>query len=131
MEAEAKAPEGQAPAPGFSNEKTVDHSALIVELFGKSYALLKDHQPPQNRVALHVAYRIADMYLRAQQYEQAMRYFETLAQSFTSDRYDPLVREIRNVWYQCAQQTGDVEIAAKLLLEMMSPCSSLLPVVPH
>lgn len=125
LDAEAKASEGQSPAPGFVNEKTVDHSALIVELFGKAYALSKEHQPPQTRVALHVAYRIADMYMAAQQYEKAMRYFETIAQSFTSDGFEPLVCQIRLLWFQCAQQTGEVEIAARLLLEMLSPESGL------
>jgi hypothetical protein len=31
------------------------------------------------------------------------------------------VRQIRGLWYKCAQSSGNVETAAKLLLEMMSP----------
>lgn len=29
-------------APGFANEKKVDHSAVVVELFTKAYSLLKE-----------------------------------------------------------------------------------------
>lgn len=35
--------------------------------------------------------------------------------------WSPIVRQIRGLWYKCAQSSGNVETAAKLLLEMMSP----------
>jgi len=38
-----------------------------------------------------------------------------------------VVKQIRAMWYECAQHTGAVEVAAKLLLEMMGPSELNLP----
>lgn len=46
-------------------------------------------------------------------------FFDRISQSFKRDKWQPIVREIRKMWYTCAQQTGTVEIAARLLVEMM------------
>ncbi|KAK8869844.1 hypothetical protein IAR55_000412 [Kwoniella newhampshirensis] len=112
-------------APGFANEKKVDHSALIIELFTKAYSLLKDQQYAQNRLALFVAFRIAETYCQSGQYEMAIRFFDRISQSFKRDRWTPIVRQIRQLWYECAQRTGNVESAARLSIEMMCPDSGV------
>jgi hypothetical protein len=53
------------------------------------------------------------------------RFFDRISDTFKEDKWSPIVRQIRTLWYQCAQHTGNVEAAAKLLLEMMSPSMSL------
>ncbi|KAL7423964.1 hypothetical protein Q5752_001549 [Cryptotrichosporon argae] len=113
-----------ASAPGFANEKKVDHAALVIELFTKAYTLLKDQHYAQTRVALYVAFRIAETYCQAGQYELAMRFFERISQTFKRDKWAPIVREIRSMWYDCAQRTGSVETAARLLVEMMAPLTA-------
>jgi hypothetical protein len=60
-------------APGFANEKKVDHAALVIELFTKAYSLLKEQEQSQNRIALFVAFRIGETYCQSGQYEMAMR----------------------------------------------------------
>jgi hypothetical protein len=68
---------GATISPGFENEKKVDHSALIVELYTKAYSLFKDqargHGHAQDRVGLYVAYRIAETYCASEQYDLALR----------------------------------------------------------
>jgi hypothetical protein len=49
------------------------------------------------------------------------RFFERISPSFKKDKWAPVVREIRTLWYECAQRTGNVEDAARLLVEMMCP----------
>ncbi|WWC90065.1 uncharacterized protein L201_004998 [Kwoniella dendrophila CBS 6074] len=112
-------------APGFANEKKVDHAALVIELFTKSYSLLKEQEHSQNRMALFVAFRIAEVYCQSAQYDMALRFFDRISQGFKRERWSPIVRQIRKLWYQCAQQTGNVETAARLLVEMMSPDSGV------
>ncbi|WVQ98716.1 hypothetical protein IAU59_005847 [Kwoniella sp. CBS 9459] len=112
-------------APGFANEKKVDHAALVIELFTKSYSLLKEQEHAQNRMALFVAFRIAEVYCQSNQYDMALRFFDRISQGFRRERWSPIVRQIRELWYECAQQTGSVETAARLLLEMMCPGSGV------
>ncbi|OCF45455.1 hypothetical protein I317_00702 [Kwoniella heveanensis CBS 569] len=112
-------------APGFANEKKVDHAALVIELFTKSYSLLKEQEHAQNRMALFVAFRIAEVYCQSNQYDMALRFFDRISQGFRRERWSPIVRQIRELWYECAQQTGSVETAARLLVEMMCPGSGV------
>lgn len=75
-------------APGFANEKKVGHAALIVEvsvpltirrvtlttqLFTKAYSLTKEQTVPQARLALFIAFRIAETYSSSGQWDMAMR----------------------------------------------------------
>ncbi|WWC69487.1 uncharacterized protein I206_103428 [Kwoniella pini CBS 10737] len=112
-------------APGFANEKKVDHAALVIELFTKAYSLLKEQDHAQNRMALFVAFRIAEVYCQSAQYEMAIRFFDRISHGFKRERWSPIVKQIRRLWYECAQQTGNVESAARLLVEMMSPDSGV------
>jgi hypothetical protein len=118
-------------APGFANEKKVAHAALIVEvnddpamilmlqLFTKAYSLTKEQAVPQARLALFIAFRIAETYSSSGQWEMAMRFFDRIAKTYQRERWDPIVANIRSLWYECAQRTGAVEVAARLLLETM------------
>lgn len=49
----------------------------------------------------------------------AMRFFDRIAKTYQREKWDPIVANIRTLWYECAQRTGAVEVAARLLLEMM------------
>lgn len=52
-----------------------------------------------------------------------LSFFDRISQTFKRDKWSPIVRQIRSLWYECAQRTGNVETAAQILLEMMSPCT--------
>lgn len=81
MASEAGAASGYvSTAPGFANEKKVDHAALVIELFTKSYSLLKEQRYAQDRVALFVAFRIAETYCQSGQYDMAMRWVFRMTQ---------------------------------------------------
>jgi len=112
-------------APGFANEKKVDHAALVIELFTKAYSLLKDQDYPQTRMALFVAFRIAETYCQSGQHEMAMRFFDRISPSFRRERWQPIVRQIRGLWYECAQRTDSIETAARIVFEMMCPGSGI------
>jgi hypothetical protein len=53
------------------------------------------------------------------------RFFERISATFKKDKWSPIVRQIRTLWYECAQVTGNVEMAARLLVEMMCPHSGV------
>ena len=45
----------------------------VSQLLTKAYSLAKDQSPPQNRVGLYLAFRIAETYSFSGQYDQAIR----------------------------------------------------------
>lgn len=127
-------------APGFANEKKIDHAALVIEvcryaidiyvlcftvltrvvqLFSKAYSLLKDRPFPLNRTALYVAYRIAETYNFSGQHVMAIRFFDRISHSFKNEKWTELVQGIRKMWYESAKAAGSVDGVGKLLLEMM------------
>jgi hypothetical protein len=91
-------------------------------------------------MSLYIAYRIAVMYSEAGQHEMAMkwvlgamlnldvnahvcdrRFFERISKNYQRECWDPIIWSVRDTWYDCAQRTGSVETAVRLLLQMMSP----------
>ncbi|KIR26900.1 hypothetical protein I309_04279 [Cryptococcus deuterogattii LA55] len=112
-------------APGFANEKKVDHAALVIELFSKAYSLLKDLPSPLNRTALYVAYRIAETYNLSGQHAMAIRFFDRICHSFKNEKWTELVQRIRKMWYESAKAAGSVDGVGKLLLEMMCAGSGI------
>jgi hypothetical protein len=58
-------------------------------------------------------------------YQADCRFFERISPTFKKDKWSPIVRQIRSLWYECAQVTGSVETAARLLMEMMCPHSGV------
>ncbi len=49
------------------------------------------------------------------------RFFERISKNYKREHWDPITWSIRDTWYKCAQRTGSVETAVRLLLQMMSP----------
>ncbi|KAL1409710.1 hypothetical protein Q8F55_003706 [Vanrija albida] len=109
-----------AAAPGFANEKNVDHAALIVELLSKAYNLLKDEEQEASRLALYIAFRIAKTHCQAGEHELAVRYLNLISGKFAQEGWKPVLYEIRTISYECAKQTGDVETAARLLVDILA-----------
>ncbi|KAJ2918543.1 hypothetical protein MD484_g1826, partial [Candolleomyces efflorescens] len=111
-------------SPGFSNEKKVDHLALVLELYTKSYELFKRHSPTPssqatNRLTSWIAYRIAETHYEAGKFDTASRFFERIAKTYRKEGWYPMLNPLLSRWYSCAQRMGDVELSIKLLLEMM------------
>ncbi|KAJ9095965.1 hypothetical protein QFC21_005327 [Naganishia friedmannii] len=114
----------------MSNEKKVDHTGIIVELYTKAYELLQA-RPGKNRLALYIAYRIAEIQSQGGHYDLAMTFLRKIAHVYEEERWNPIVWSIRSLWYNCAQRTGSVDDAARLLLEMMAPYGSQPPEDPR
>ncbi|KDR75635.1 hypothetical protein GALMADRAFT_268205 [Galerina marginata CBS 339.88] len=110
-------------SPGFTNEKKVEHLAIINELYTKAYELFKKHSPASNqgqgRLTLWIAYRIAQTYYDAGKFDMAVRFFERIAKTYRRERWSSMLRPLLSTWYACAQQLGDVELSIKLLVEML------------
>ncbi|EIW69677.1 hypothetical protein TREMEDRAFT_44157 [Tremella mesenterica DSM 1558] len=118
-------PYSNTPAPGLNTEKTVDHAALIGEV-SRIYADdRKKRERRPSRVALYMSFRMAEVYCQAGQYEMVMSHFDKLAEEFRRDGWPIVVRQIRELWYEAAQRTGNVEVAARLLWEMLAPSSGV------
>ncbi|PPQ93844.1 hypothetical protein CVT25_013553 [Psilocybe cyanescens] len=110
-------------SPGFTNEKKVEHLAIINELYTKAYELFKKHSPASNqgqgRLTLWIAYRIAQTYYEAGKFDMAVRFFERIAKTYRREKWNSMLRPLLSTWYACAQQLGDVELSIKLLVEML------------
>ncbi|KAH8115389.1 Gryzun, putative trafficking through golgi-domain-containing protein [Phellopilus nigrolimitatus] len=121
-------PQSGAQAPGFQNEKKVDHLASILELYTKSYELFKKYSAApasaqnqmQGRFTLWIAYRIAQTYYESGKYDMAVRFFERIARTYSREKWGAVLRPLLSTWYSCAQKLGDVEMSVRLLAEMLA-----------
>ncbi|KAI0050806.1 hypothetical protein FA95DRAFT_1676484 [Auriscalpium vulgare] len=110
--------------PGFGNEKKVDHLAIVLELYTKSYELFKTHSVVSNgqgqgRLTLRIAYRIAQTYYASGKFDMAVRFFERIARTYRREKWGVMLKPLLATWYACAQQLGDVELSVRLLVEML------------
>lgn len=110
---------GLSSAPGFANEKKVDHTALIVDLLRKATLLLENGRDEQSLV-LYASFRMAEAQACAGQYDAATKTLNALSERFEPEAWRPLAARLRALWYECAQATGDVEMAVRLLAEMLA-----------
>ncbi|KZP28516.1 hypothetical protein FIBSPDRAFT_917686 [Athelia psychrophila] len=113
-------------APGFINERKVDHLTIILELYTKSYELFKKYSPVnsqntnQGRLTLWIAYRIAETYYESGKYDMAVKFFERIAKTYRREKWSWMLRPLLVSWYACAKEIDAVDLSAKLLLEMIS-----------
>lgn len=114
--------EGLTTAPGYANEKKVDHLALALELYTKAYELFKQHSSTasQGRLTLWIAYRIALTYYESGKFGMAVRFFERITKTYRREKWNTLLRPLYTTWYACTQKLGDVELSVKLLVEMIA-----------
>lgn len=118
-------PQTMTLSPGFANEKKIDHLAVILELYTKSYELFKKYtsvpspNATQGRLTLWIAYRIAQTYYDSGKFDMAIRFFERIAKTYHREKWYPMLRPLLSTWYACAQQLGDVELSVKLLFEQL------------
>lgn len=108
--------------PGFyyyaaamsSSESTTLDASVTIDLLSKAYAHFKPIAP---RMAVYVAYRIAQTYAQTEQWSMGAKFFERMSRSFKRERWVPILDEVQTLWLECAQRSGDVETAVRLLLE--------------
>ncbi|KII95624.1 hypothetical protein PLICRDRAFT_662357 [Plicaturopsis crispa FD-325 SS-3] len=112
-------------APGFLNEKKVDHLTIVLELYTKSYELFKKYNPTsaqgqsQGRLTLWIAYRIAQTYYDSGKFDMAVRFFERIAKTYRREKWGTMLRPLLSTWYSCAKALGDVELTVRLLIELL------------
>ncbi|KZS99569.1 uncharacterized protein LAESUDRAFT_765393 [Laetiporus sulphureus 93-53] len=109
-------------APGFSNEKKVEHHAIILELYTRAYELFKAYSPAtiqgQGRLTPWITYRIAHTYCGSGKFDMAA-FFERIAKTYRREQWDSLLQPLLSTWYSCARKMGDVELSVRLLIEML------------
>ncbi|KAK2463095.1 hypothetical protein APHAL10511_004750 [Amanita phalloides] len=112
-------------SPGFTNEKKVQHHAIILELYTKAYEIFKKYislggsNQAQSRLTLWIAYRIAQTYYDSGEFAMAVRFFERIAKTYRREKWNDMLRPLLSTWYACAQRLDDVGLCIRLLLEMM------------
>ncbi|CDO69602.1 hypothetical protein BN946_scf184875.g5 [Trametes cinnabarina] len=113
----------QTNSPGFANERKVDHLAIVLELYTRSYEIFRKWGPQNvqspGRLTLWIAYRIAHTYYESGKFDMAVRFFERIAKTYRRESWGSLLQPLLTQWYACAQQLGDVELSVKLLIEML------------
>ena len=106
----------------FLNEQKVDHWALILELFSKSYELFKKHAPStsgQSRLTFFIALQIATAYHESGKDELAVKFFERIAKTYRRERWKSLLRPLLRMWCESARRLGAVESCLILMIEML------------
>ncbi|KAG8930220.1 hypothetical protein FRC01_003141 [Tulasnella sp. 417] len=121
VQQEERQPGSLSQSPGFVNEKKVDHHNVIIELFTKAYELFKRFRSGQSRQTFYIAYRIAETYHAAGNYESAIRFFERIAKTYRREHWGSMLRSILLMWYDCARRLNDVELTVRLLFELLAP----------
>ncbi|KAI8973973.1 Gryzun, putative trafficking through golgi-domain-containing protein [Trametes punicea] len=120
---ESESEDHKTSSPGFANEKKVDHLAIVLELYTRSYELFRKLTPQNNqnpgRLTLWIAYRIAQTYHESGKFDMAVRFFERIAKTYRRESWGSLLSPLLLQWYACAQQLGDVELSVRLLVEML------------
>jgi hypothetical protein len=109
---------GLAAAPGFANEKTVDHTALAVDLLGKASTMAEPG------LAMYAAFRMAQVQAEAGLYEAAAKTLKSLADANDAEerqQWAPLAAQAQALWLECARATGDIDTAIRLLAALPSP----------
>ncbi|KAG6382017.1 Gryzun, putative trafficking through golgi-domain-containing protein [Boletus reticuloceps] len=119
--ASESASQGINAAPGYANEKKVDHLTIVLELYTKSYELFKKYSSTasQGRLTLWIASRIAQTYYQSGKFELAIRFFERIAKTYRREKWNAMLRPLFLTWYACAKKLGDVELTVRLLVEMI------------
>ncbi|BEJ18225.1 hypothetical protein CspHIS471_0705020 [Cutaneotrichosporon sp. HIS471] len=110
---------GLAAAPGFANEKSVDHAGLAVELLSKASTMSGEHAG----LAIYAAFRMALVQAEAGLYEAAAKTLKALSDATDSEdrvEWAKLGEESRTLWLECARATGDVDTAVRLLASLPS-----------
>ncbi|TBU21299.1 Gryzun, putative trafficking through golgi-domain-containing protein [Dichomitus squalens] len=124
----------QSNAPGFVNEKKVDHLTIALELYTRAYELFKKWSPQQGnnpgRLTLWIAYRIAQTYHDSGKFDMAVRFFERIARTYRRESWQSLLHPLLSQWYKCAQQLGDVDLSVRLLVEMLAYGTNASPEDP-
>lgn len=125
----------------FFSVALLAHSLIrdSLQLFTKAYSHFKHSESGQARMSLYIAFRIAEAYkdsgqnemtikfvqriilLTPQADQAASRFCQRIAKTYKKENWNPVLRAIRDIWYEAARLTGSVESAATLLLDMMSP----------
>jgi len=59
------------------------------------------------------------MYTASGQPETAVKFYERIAKIYKREHWDTLLRPVLSEWYTSCRQTGDIDTAAKLLVEML------------
>ncbi|KAH7883282.1 Gryzun, putative trafficking through golgi-domain-containing protein [Phlebopus sp. FC_14] len=113
--------QGASTAPGYANEKKVDHLTIILELYTKSYELFRTYNSTasQGRLTLWIACRIAHTYYESGKFDMAVRFYERIAKTYRREKWNAMLRPLFSTWYVCAQKLGDVELIVRLLVEMI------------
>ncbi|KAG8957730.1 hypothetical protein FRC03_009851 [Tulasnella sp. 419] len=119
LEQETAQPGTMSQSPGFANEKKVEHHAVVIELYIKAYELFKKFRTGQSRQTVYIAHRIAETYYASGNYDAAIRFFERIARMYRREQWSDLLKPILSMWYDCARQSGDIELTIKLLIEIM------------
>lgn len=118
---EERQPGSLSQSPGYVNEKKVEHHTVIIELFTKAYELFKRFRSGQSRQTFYIAYRIAETYHSAGNYESAIRFFERIAKTYRREQWGTMLHSILLMWYDCARHLSDVELTVRLLFELLAP----------
>ncbi|KAH8827913.1 Gryzun, putative trafficking through golgi-domain-containing protein [Flagelloscypha sp. PMI_526] len=110
-----------ANTPGFTNEKKVDHTALILELYTKAYELFKKYSSSESQTAganSRMTLWVANCIART--YDMAVKFFERIAKVYRKEDWGALLQPLLSIWYASAQKLGDVDLSVKLLLERIA-----------
>ncbi|KAI9203606.1 Gryzun, putative trafficking through golgi-domain-containing protein [Polychytrium aggregatum] len=103
--------------------KAVDHGALTIELFTKSYEQFRKQK--SGRITLFLAAEIARVYERNSQYEMALKFYERIGKTYRKEKWNFILKSILESTVRCASELALWDIVLDALVELMS--ESVLP----
>ncbi|KAJ3342636.1 hypothetical protein HDU93_001616 [Gonapodya sp. JEL0774] len=99
-------------------ERSVDHTAAVIELLTKAYEQYKKLR--SGRTTLWLAGEIARTYAEGGKWEMALRFFDRISKTYRKEKWNTILKSILAWSLRCAREVGDTDKVISLVVELMS-----------
>ncbi|CAG8608368.1 423_t:CDS:10, partial [Paraglomus occultum] len=114
------------PQASLTAERSVDHSALTIELLTKSYEQFKKYK--SGRMTLYLASEIAGTYYDVNKYEMALRQAQATygrwcsmsTKTYRKESWHTVLESILRWSLKCAKEIGSWDTAIEIMVELLS-----------
>ncbi|KAJ3101625.1 hypothetical protein HDU97_001238 [Phlyctochytrium planicorne] len=105
-------------AQSLTEQKRIDHGAVIIDLLTKSYEQFKAYRA--GRMTLYLASEIARIYEASGKHEMSLTFFGRIKRTYRNENWPVIVRSILDISIRCAKRLSQRETVVECLVEKLS-----------